>query len=218
MKYLKKILKIGEVKNYGKHLATCAVAVFFMGFFISLLLPLDYGTDPASFVNNSIALRFGLLLGTTEVIVYGIFLVFVLITSGIRTIGPGTFLNMFLIGYIADFFRWVWRKTLSTDFFTTQPQRLILFIIALCGFIIAAAVYMNSEMGTAPYDSVPIVISEKLPRIPYKIIRMCWDFFMILVGILFGQTPQIGVILMALFLGTVIEFVGKWMKRTFFKG
>lgn len=76
---------------------------------------------------------------------------------------------------------------------------------------------MNSEMGTAPYDSVPIVISEKIPRVPYKIIRMCWDFLMILVGILFGQTPQIGVILMALFLGTVIELVGKWMKKAFFK-
>ena len=38
---------------------------------------------------------------------------------------------------------------------------------------------------------------------------MIWDALVIVVGILMGSTPVIGIILMAVFLGPAITFVGK---------
>ena len=82
--------------------------------------------------------------------------------------------------------------------------------------MICAAIYINADTGVAPYDGVPIILTEKItgkfPKIPKTLIRICWDGAAIVVGILFGGVPVIGIVLMALFLGPLITAVGKFIK------
>ena len=124
---------------------------------------------------------------------------------------------MVFIGYIADFFGMVWDKTVPEHIFMEFPSRAIVFAIALAMFIFSVSLYINANMGVAPYDAIPQIISEKvLKKVPFAIIRIAFDFTAILIGVLFGNRPNIGIILMALFLGPVITVVGKFLNKHVF--
>ena len=42
--------------------------------------------------------------------------------------------------------------------------RIGVLIPAIIVFILSAALYMDVDMGTAPYDAIPIIISDHLPK------------------------------------------------------
>lgn len=44
------------------------IAIFGMGFFLSFLIMADYGTDPYTFMNRSLAARLGMTLGNWQLI------------------------------------------------------------------------------------------------------------------------------------------------------
>ena len=195
-----------------KRITVCFLAVLGMGFFLSFLMLCGLGTDPCSFMNKAISLRIGMLFGTWQLIMNLVMLLIVIFWDR-SSLGFGTVFNMVLVGYYVDFFDWVWSKTIPSHIFENNVTKWPVFIVTLLGFIISAAVYINSDMGVAPYDALPKIITEKVtnrfPKIPKMLIRMAWDFSAILVGILVGGKPVIGIILMAIFLGPAISLVGK---------
>ena len=195
-----------------KRIIICFHAVLGMGFFLSFLMLCGLGTDPCSFMNKSISLKIGMLFGTCQLIMNAVMLLIVVLWDR-SSLGFGTIFNMVLVGYYVDFFDWVWSKTIPSQIFTDPVTKWLVFLIALLCFIISAAVYINSDMGVAPYDALPKIITEKVavrfPMFPKMLVRMAWDFSAILVGVLVGGVPVIGIILMAVFLGPAISFVGK---------
>ena len=195
-----------------KRIVICFLAVFGMGFFLSFLMLCGLGTDPCSFMNKSISLRIGMMFGTWQLIINAVMLVIVLLWDR-SSLGFGTIFNMVLVGYYVDFFDWVWSKTIPSHIFTDAVTRWPVFLAARLCFIFSAAVYINSDMGVAPYDALPKIITEKVtgkfPKFPKMLIRMAWDFSAILIGIAAGGVPVVGIILMAFFLGPAISFVGK---------
>ncbi len=195
-----------------KRVLLCFAAVFGMGFFLSFLILCDLGTDPCTFMNRSLAARIGLSFGNWQLIMNIAMLLFV-IAFGRHLIGFGTFFNMILIGYYADFFDWVWVRVLPAETFTHPVSRWAVFIVALICFVISAAVYMNSEVGISPYDATAAIIASRLKKIPYFICRIAYDYLAILIGIAAGMTPNIGILLMAVMLGPAVSLVGKKMKR-----
>ncbi len=211
---------INKYKNdpdFKKKFAVMMLGIFFMGFFLSFLLKVDLGTDPCSFMNVTIAERLNILFGTWQFLLNLILFVFVILFAK-NLIGPGTLANMFLIGYIADFFRWLFGKIIPDYIFTQWPYRGIVFIIALICFIIAASFYMNADMGVAPYDAIPMIISDRvLKKIPFKYIRMGFDGTVLFIGFLFGGKVEIASVLMVFLLGPTITFVGGFLNRHVFK-
>lgn len=192
-----------------KKLIIMLIGVLCMGFFLSFLIEVDLGTDPCTFMNVAISKKFGILFGTWQLILNAVLLIIV-IKFDIKQIGPGTVANMVFIGYIADFCRWMWRRLLPSDFFTTFPMRGIIFAVAIICFVIGASFYMNTDMGVSPYDALPVIIHDRLLKnISFKYVRMGYDFLVIIIGCIFGGKPNIGIIVMALLLGPVITFVGK---------
>ncbi len=193
----------------------CFIAVLGMGFFLSFLILCNFGTDPATFMNRSISAKIGISFGTCQLIVNMLMFIIVIIADK-SSLGFGTIFNMILVGYYADFFMFLWGKILDPKLFTEPVSRWIIFLVALALFIISVSVYINTDMGVAPYDALPIIIgnkvTERFPKLPKAVVRMSWDACAILIGILMGGTPIIGIILMAVFLGPVISLVGKVIK------
>ena len=205
------------VPHIGKKLAFMLPAVFMMGFALSVLIIIGWGTDPASFMNLNIAAATGLSLGNTQVIVYSIMLIFTLI-FGAEKIGFGTLANMIFIGYIADFFCWLWEKIGFTAFVSQAaiPVKLPIFALTLIVFVIVASIYINAQLGTAPYDALPAIISSGIPKLPFFIIRILFDFSAIGIGLLAAwlggkgiQGSIIGSVCMSIMLGPVISLVSK---------
>lgn len=95
-----------------------------------------------------------------------------------------------------------------------------IFIVILFGFILVAAVYMNAQMGVAPYDALPSIITDGLKKFPYFAVRIVYDFLAVVIGILAAQfNPDgiqgsiIGSIVMTIFLGPVVQLISKPLKK-----
>ncbi len=203
-----------QKKHFWTRLVTVVIAVIVMGFALSWLLLVDLGTDPCTFMNCAIAEKIGMSLGNWQALLNVILLVIVIIFGG-RNLGFGTLANMFLVGYSIDFFSWLWGMVLPEGLFESWMVRILVLIPALVIFVLAAAVYMNVDMGTAPYDAIPLIISKKISKVSFRVIRMIFDFSVIAVGLLCGGGLGIVTVLMALALGPVIAWVGKVMSEKF---
>lgn len=214
-------LKQFIVPNFAKRLAFMLPGVLLMGVFVSILVEIGWGTDPASFMNLNIASLLGWGLGNTEVLVYGLMLVFTF-AFGAEMIGFGTLANMILIGYVIDICRWIWKNigfaaVLSEGSFVL---RLTIFVVVLLLFVIAAAIYMNAQMGVAPYDAIPNILSGWMPKIPFFVVRMSFDLSAVLIGVIAGKLGEAGIqgsiigsVAMSFLLGPVITVVGKPLKK-----
>jgi uncharacterized membrane protein YczE len=195
-------------EHFFKRLVIVVIAVIMMGFFLSWLLLVDLGTDPCTFMNNSISTKIGMSLGNWQALLNIILLVFVIIFGG-RNLGFGTIANMFLVGYSIDFFSWVWSNVLPDGLFDSWIVRIAVLFPALIFFVLSAAIYMNMDMGTAPYDAISYILSSHLPKIPFKIVRIVFDLTVTVIGILFGGKLGIVTVLMVFSIGPVVEWVAK---------
>ncbi len=214
-------LKQFIVPNFAKRLAFMLPGVLLMGVFVSILVEIGWGTDPASFMNLNIASLLGWGVGNTEVLVYGLMLVFTF-AFGAEMIGFGTLANMILIGYVIDICRWIWK---NIGFATVLSEgsfvlRLTIFVVVLLLFVIAAAIYMNAQMGVAPYDAIPNILSGWMPKIPFFVVRMSFDLSAVLIGVIAGKLGEAGIqgsiigsVAMSFLLGPVITVVGKPLKK-----
>ena len=142
---------------------------------------------------------------------------------------------MVFIGYICDFFTWLWKKVLPIKIFDYPlledgtPDykgswnfsneylwiRIMVLILALAAFVFFAALYMDSGLGVSPCDAIPFMIQQKIKKLPIKVVRIMYDAALILIAFAFGSKWYIATILMALTLGPVIEFVGKNINKWF---
>lgn len=204
---------LGE--NAKKRFLLMLLGVFGMGFFLSFLIETGYGSDTCTFMNLPLSARFGLSFGTWQLCLNIVMLIAVIALKP-RLIGAGTIANMVLIGYISDFFRWVWAQLLPEGFFLMQPARAIVFVLALIPFILSIAIYMVADMGLSPFDALPVILCEKL-GLRFSAGRILWDFAAILVGMLAGGRLNIGTFLLALGLGPTVGVVDRWIKKHFFQ-
>ena len=87
------------------------IAVFFMGATLSLLIRVNLGTDPCSCMNLGISRVSGVSFGTCQ-LCFNLLLALVVVLVNRRLIGLGTLGNMVLVGYVCDFFTWIWNQVL----------------------------------------------------------------------------------------------------------
>ena len=204
-------------KEFAANVCMVVIAVLCMGISLGFLLETDLGTDPYTFMNVSISSKIGWTLGNWQLTLNAVMLAFVIAITGIKLIGPGSVANMVLVGYTVDLTRWIISKIFAEGFFMGNVARPVTFILGLIGFLISAAVYMNSRLGLSPYDGTGKIICDAFSKIPFFITRIVFDSCAVLIGFLFGARPRIGTILMAVFLGPAITTVGSFMDRYIFK-
>ena len=194
-----------------KRFITMLLGIMGMGITLSFLLGTGYGTDTSTFMNTSLAAYLGLSFGTVMVCTNAIFFIPEIIW-GRKLIGPGTIFNMTLIGYTSDFCTMLERKYLPEEMFTLQPYRTITFTVSLILFLFFVALYMNSDMGLAPFDSIATIVASA-SKIPFLIVRMLWDFLVILIGITAGGKLTIATVILAFTIGPAVSWIGKGIKR-----
>ena len=198
-------------QDFMKRIRSMMIGIVGMGIFLAFLIEVNYGTDTSSFMNLALSNKTQLSFGTCMILVNALLIVPVIFLER-KLIHLGTVANMVLIGYISDFCRYLFHHFLPDALFTAQPSRTIVFILALIPFLIAVALYMNADIGQAPYDAVPTLLSHRLP-IPFTVIRMTWDFSAIAIGMLLGKALQPTTVIMALTIGPSVTYIGKWLKK-----
>lgn len=195
--------------SFWRRFTLMMAGVLGMGVFISLLLEVGYGTDTCSFMNSSIATSLTVGLGPVMVCL-NIALFIPQLLWGRRMIGVGTLASMTLIGFTSDLCTLLWDSTLPSWLFTSQPWRSFVFVVALPLFLLCAAVYMNADLGLAPFDAIPTMVSRKA-KLPFYAVRMAWDALAIIVGVAAGGKLTAGTIILALTVGPSVSWIGRKM-------
>lgn len=201
-------------ENY-KNFFIMLFAVILMGFSLSLLVMTDFGTDPCSAMNYGVCKIFGLTFGTWQFTMNLILLIFVLFLYR-KGLGWGTVGNMVLVGYTTDFFTFVWHDICNIPTELDFTVRCILLVPSLLLFVFAAAFYMQSGQGMAPYDVIPFIINDAIMKRNggknhFRPVRLCQDFLCTMIGVFTGGTYGIMTFLMVILLAPTVQFVGDFM-------
>lgn len=191
-----------------RRLLLMTTGVIAMGFGLSGLIRLNLGTDPCSCFSLGLAKNLPFSFGTCQLLFQLVAFIFVL-RYDLGMIGYGTLGNMVFLGYITDFFSFLWDRLLPSGFFMIPSVRYGLLLPILILFIAGAAAYMAAGLGTSPYDALPFIIARSQNRLSFRFIRIAWDMLFLILGFLLGGTAGAVTILSAFFLGPVIAWFEK---------
>ena len=196
----------------------CGVAV---GFFKRAM----FGVDPFQSLMSGLDSIIPIDFGTLYVIVNVVMLLFSLIFDR-HYIGLATFINLFLIGYIAEF-------SLNTleKFFPALgiPGRSVCLIIGILIICVASSFYMTADIGVSTYDAVALIISNTWHVGKFKYVRIVTDVICVILGVILyflsgapvsgiGAVVGAGTIITAFFMGPLVDFFARKLAKPFLYG
>ena len=124
-------------------------------------------------------------------------------------IGLGTFINLFLLGYVAEFSGWVW------DTLFPHPGLALKCIFLVTGILLislAAALYFTADLGVSTYDVIALYLDDRT-RFPFQYLRIATDIICVVIGFSLHATVGIGTLVTAFFMGPVIAFFRKYVSE-----
>ena len=194
-------MKIRRILMSIAGVVICGVSV---GMFKHAALGVDPFQSLMSGLDAVIPIRFGTLYVIVNIILLGFALLF-----DRRKIGLATLINLFLLGYIAEFSQGIFQSVFPG---LSLGGRLILLAFAIVIMCLASALYFTADLGVSTYDAVSLIWSEKQSRIRFQYCRIICDSLCVLLGALLclagGITVSavvgIGTVITAFFMGPLI--------------
>lgn len=168
------------------------------------------GNDPSSAMVMAIGDTIGTPFAPTLFVANCIWFVAEII-FGRKYIGIGSFANWFGVGIISSGF-----TKLINSVITLSPAflpRLGVMLIGVVVLSLACSMYQTADVGIAPYDSLAIILEEKLKRVPYFWCRIAVDGLSALIAWLFGGIVGLGTLVCAMGLGPFVTFFDKHISR-----
>lgn len=196
----------------------CGIAV---GFFKRAM----FGVDPFQSLMAGLERVIPINFGTLYVIVNVVMLLFSLIFDR-HYIGLATFINLFFIGYIAEFSL----KTLE-NFFPALglPGRSVCLLIGILVICVASSFYMTADIGVSTYDAVALIISNTWHVWKFKYVRIVTDCVCVILGVALyflsgspvsgiGAVIGAGTVITAFFMGPLVDFFANKLAKPFLYG
>lgn len=137
-------------------------------------------------------------------LIFSVSLFIIELLFGRSFIGLGTIMNTCFLGYITSFFTGIW------DVIFEAPETLLMKLITMAlGVIICSfgiSMYQTPNLGVSPYDSLSLIMAEKVKKVPYFWWRMFTDGLCALVAFLTGGLVGLGTLSAAFGFGPFIHF------------
>lgn len=193
------------------------IGVILLGIAVSMLVMTDFGTDPFSSLCLGFSARTGIPYGVCQMS-GNLALMLAVVLFGRSFIGVGTFFNMILIGYIADLWTMLlkWLMPSYAALSLSLAARLLWLIPSLAVFLCGAVLYMTASAGVAPYDAIPMMLSLRLRRIPFRFIRITWDALFSALSFCIGGPIGAVTVLIILTVGPAVTYLGRIVGKRFY--
>ncbi|WP_027627445.1 YczE/YyaS/YitT family protein [Ruminiclostridium cellobioparum] len=169
------------------------------GFSVGMFNFSAFGMDPFQVLAHGISVHMPLGYGTFYSILNLLMLIVIFFVDR-RKIGLGTFINIFLLGYVVQFSSWLFDSWMPEPSFGIKLLFLIIAIVIMC---FGSSLYFTGDLGVSTYDAVALILSEKKVA-RFQFCRIGSDFICTVCGYLFGATVGIGTLITAFFMGPVI--------------
>lgn len=190
--------KDGEMK---RRCMMTAAGVLLSGFSVGMFNASAFGMDPFQVFAHGVWTHMPIGFGTFYMLLNLLMLIGVFFVDKTK-IGLGTFINIFLLGYMVDLSTWIWNRPIFTDMFAVRAALLICGVLLLC---IASSLYFVGNLGVSTYDSVALCISEKTGW-RFFIVRVACDLLCSLSGFALGAVLGVGTLVSAFFMGPLISY------------
>ena len=212
--------KITVSNEMVRRILMCIIGVCTAGVSVGLFSISELGMDPFQVFAHGIWRHTPLAYGTCYVVICAVLFVLVLIINR-RKIGLGTMINLFLVGYVAQFSEKMFRNLIPGRSFPVRLAELLAALVIMC---FASALYFTADLGVSVYDALAITADERLEKVPFFLLRVIGDVICVIVGSLLCYlsdhslasdsallvTAGIGTVITAFFMGPLIAF----FKRT----
>ena len=137
---------------------------------IGLFKMAAFGMDPFQSLVCSLDKLLPISYGTTSMLLTAALLIFTLLADR-HYIGITTAVNLFFLGYIAQFTQDLLESVLPQ----TMAVRVIVFIVGFVGLCLGSAIYITADRGVSTYDSVSIIMDATWHWGKFKYLRICTD-------------------------------------------
>ena len=197
-----------------RRLTALILSTCLMGVGVAIFNQLGFGTDPCSVFGLAVTRLIGWSFGTWQLTMNLILLLILIVLGELKRIGLGSVANMVLIGYSADAATWLINliHPLTNE---TLFVKLIIFVPTMLMFLTAVSFYMVVDLGTAPYDALPMVIHERQRRFSFSSIRMMWDLTVLTLGFLLGGVVGLVTLVTGFFLGPLYGAIANRIRPLF---
>lgn len=177
------------------------IGLFIFAFGVHLTIFANIGLAPWDCLGMGVAnhtpFNYGISMTIIAVIILGIDILLK------ERIGYGTIIDALLTGNFVQFYN-------SANPFPLNKSIPLGIAIMLTGFVFMAlgmAVYMKSEQGCGPRDSLLVGLGKRMPRVPIGIVEVILWAAVLLVGWLLGGPVGIGTVISTFGAGLVMQLV-----------
>jgi uncharacterized membrane protein YczE len=218
--------KYYNIELLKTRIALCVIGVCLCGIAVGFFRYAAFGVDPFTSFMSGLDVVVPIDYGTLYVFVNAALLILVIFLDR-KLVGLGTVVNLFLVGYLAEFVNNGLAKVFPSG---SIGPRIICLIIGVLMLSFSAALYMPADMGVSTYDAIAMVMADKWHILQFKYDRIITDFVCVALGITlyyFSGQPiksvlavvNVGTIITAFFMGPLIDiFTKNFTKRFFLKG
>lgn len=200
------------MEKRNKRILMSVLGVAVCGISVGFFKRATFGVDPFQSLMSGLDAVLPISFGTLYVLANACLLLFSVINDK-RRIGIATLVNLFLLGYIADFSHKCLLNIFPDLGIAGRGIMLAIGIVTMC---LASAFYFTADMGVSPYDAVSLIMAEKWKLASFKFCRIACDLTCVVMGVILfllsgqslselGQLVGIGTIVTAFFMGPLIE-------------
>ena len=211
-------------KRMRKRILMTVLGIFAGGVSVGFFKTAAFGVDPFQTLMSGLDKLIPIHFGTLYVLTNAVLLLFAFFTDR-HYINLGTFINLFLLGYVVEF-----SHNLLLRFFPEPalPLRLLFMLIAIFMLCISSSFYFTADRGVSTYDAIALVLANKWHVAPFKYCRIATDLACVLLGCTlyllaggkFSMLPTIagfGTIITAFFMGPLIDYFNIHLAKPFFE-
>lgn len=201
--YLEKGENIMGKNGTIRRMIVTVLGVIIVSIGLTICLEGKTGVDPYTALIQALSDITGISM-TFAVPGVNIILIIIMLFVDRSTIGFGTLVNMFGVGFLIDTFSALYEKL-----FYFQPgivTMLVHLAIGLVFFTLGVSLYITSDMGVCPYDGIAPALHKRFPAKSYRFIRVLQDIITMVIALLLGGPVALGTIIMAFFIGFMINF------------
>ena len=200
-------------KNMMKRIVLCVIGVIVCGIAVGFFKFSAFGVDPFTSAMCGLDITLPIEYGMLYIIANAVLLLFSLIFDR-RMIGLGTIVNLFLVGYLAQYTELFLSSILSPE---SLVARIICLIIGVLALSFSAGLYVPADLGVSTYDAVALIMANKWHILKFKYDRIITDLICVIAGgILFIVSGNpfseitaiigIGTLITAFCMGPLVDF------------
>ena len=201
----------------------CITGVIICGIAVGFFKFAAFGVDPFTSAMCGLDITLPIEYGMLYIIANAVLLLFSLIFDR-RMIGLGTIVNLFLVGYLAQYTELFLSSILSPE---SLVARIICLIIGVLALSFSAGLYVPADLGVSTYDTVALIMANKWHILKFKYDRIITDLICVIAGgILFIVSGNpfseitaiigIGTLITAFCMGPLVDFFADNFTKRFF--